>query len=68
MGKKIKKEEAPEEAEAQVIPEIVAVATAPFAMVVLTAIFRSVISFFTWRWLKCLFPKKKEKTDESSKS
>ena len=68
MGKRIKKTK--EVADAQMVPEVteVAVAAAPFIVILLTAVFRSVISFFTWRWLGCLFAKKKEKTDEPSNS
>jgi hypothetical protein len=72
MGKRIKKplkdETQKDDIDAQMLPEV-AVAATPILMIVLTAIFRSVISFFTWKWLEYLFPKKKEeKTDESSNS
>lgn len=69
MGKRIKKTTKETEAKAQMSPEVVevAVVASPILVAVLTAMFRSVISFFTWRWLEALFPKKKEeKTDESS--
>ena len=46
----------------QMIPEVVT----PIFMIVLTEIFKAVISFFTWKWLKVIFTKEKEETDESS--
>ena len=59
MGKRIKKTPEKKDVDAQMAPEIieVAVVASPLLMVVLTAMFRSVISFFTWRWLEYLFPK-----------
>jgi hypothetical protein len=69
MGKRIKKKPKKKDVNAQMAPEVVevAVVASPILVAVLTAMFRSVISFFTWRWLEYLFPKKKEKTDESTK-
>lgn len=43
--------------EVQVLPEVAMVAT-PLLILILTSIFRSAISFFTWRWLEQFFPKK----------
>tara|TARA_Y100000296_G_C4946428_1_gene144064 strand:- start:134 stop:358 length:225 start_codon:yes stop_codon:yes gene_type:complete len=68
MGKKIKKnkvsvsETEKSEVEAQVVTEVVTVAT-PLIIIALTAIFRTVISFFTWKWLEWLFPKKEPKNE-----
>lgn len=52
-----------EDVEAQVIPEV-AIAATPFILLILTSIFRSAISFFTWRWLEKVFPKKKEEQND----
>lgn len=52
-----------EEVDAQCIPPEVVAASTPVIIMALTAIFKTVISFITWRWLEKLFPEKKE-TDE----